>query len=231
MSNAIAESRAAGRLHRQVAHVWACRSAWPCGGGHADTAAGREAWTAVINQLREVDRIFSTYRDDSIISRLGRGELAIDDCPAEVADVLALGRVAEEQSVGAFSIFLPSADGRRRLNPNGVVKGWAAQRASGFLAALDDTDFCLSAGGDIVCHTASTDRLPWRIGIEDPGNPKRLIAMVPIRSGAVATSGTAHRGAHLLDPRTGQPAIGVASVTVVAASLTWEPRPHEKEID
>ena len=76
-------------------------------------------------------------------------------CPPEVAEVLALGSEAEH-SRGAFSIVLPSGDGRRRLDPSGVVKGWAAQRASRWLAALDDTDFCLSAGGDMLCHTAAT---------------------------------------------------------------------------
>jgi thiamine biosynthesis lipoprotein len=86
---------------------------------------------------------------------------------------------------------------------------------------LDDTDFCLSAGGDIVCHTADPSRSAWRIGIEHPLNSKTLIAVVPIRSGAVATSGTAHRGAHLIDPRTGRAPSGVASVTVIASSLTW----------
>ena len=40
-------------------------------------------------------------------------------------------------------------------------------------------------------------------------------------NGAVATSGTAHRGSHLVDARTGLPPAGVASVSVVAASLTW----------
>lgn len=45
--------------------------------------------------------------------------------------------------------------------------------------------------------------------------------MVPVRSGAVATSGTAHRGDHLIDPRTGQPPQATASVTVLEASLTW----------
>jgi len=46
------------------------------------------------------------------------------------------------------------------------------------------------------------------------------VAVVPVHTGAVATSGTAHRGAHLVDARTGRPPLGVASVTVVAASLT-----------
>jgi FAD:protein FMN transferase len=73
-------------------------------GRHTATAEGHEAWLKVINQLREVDQTFSTYRDDSIITRLDRGELLIDECPPEVAEVLKLGRQAERQSDGAFSI-------------------------------------------------------------------------------------------------------------------------------
>ena len=48
-----------------------------------------------------------------------------------------------------------------------------------------------------------------------------MIAVVPLRTGAVATSGTAHRGAHLVDARTGRPPTGVTSVTVIGPSLTW----------
>lgn len=44
---------------------------------------------------------------------------------------------------------------------------------------------------------------------------------MPLRDGAVATSGTAHRGAHLVDARTGLPPAGIAAVTVVHSSLTW----------
>ena len=73
----------------------------------------------------------------------------------------------------------------------------------------------------MVCHTADVERPDWRIGIEHPQHPRTLIAAVPIRSGAVATSGAAHRGQHLLDARTGRPVTGVASVTVIGPSLTW----------
>jgi FAD:protein FMN transferase len=175
----------------------------------------------VITALREVDHIFSTYRADSILNRLDRGELTVEECPTEVAQVLALGEEAERISDGAFSIKLPAGNGRRRLDPSGVVKGWATERASRFLAALDDTDFCLSAGGDMICHATDPSSPAWRIGIEDPHHPKRLIAVVPVHSGAVATSGTAHRGDHLVDPRTGQRPHGIASVTVIGTSLTW----------
>jgi FAD:protein FMN transferase len=206
---------------RRVEHIMGMPVSLALRGRHAATAVGHDAWTAVTQQLRDVDRVFSTYRDDSAISRLDRGDLTVDDCPAEVAEVLALGQEAERQSGGAFSIYLPTVDGRRRLDPSGVVKGWAVQRASQFLTALDDTDFCLSAGGDMVCHTADPGRSAWRIGIEHPFHPKTLIAVVPVRSGAVATSGNAHRGDHVVDARSGQPVRGIASVTVIGRSLTW----------
>ena len=62
------------------------------------------------------------------------------------------------------------------LDPSGVVKGWAAERAATRLADLPDTDYCLSAGGDITCRTLDPDAPPWRVGIEDPHDPTRLVA-------------------------------------------------------
>ncbi len=176
------------------------------------------AWCAVMEDLREVDRVFSTYREDSFVSRLDRGEVVLAQCPPVLAEVLALGEQAERESDGAFRIHLPGPDGRVRLDPSGVVKGWAVERAARFLEALE-VDFCLSAGGDLVCRSVSGEE--WRVGVEDPADPGRLVGVVPVRNGAVATSGTAHRGEHLLDARTGRAPEGVASVTVVASSLTW----------
>ena len=212
------------RVRRHVAHVMGMPISVALRGREAATVVGARAWDSVITELREVDAIFSTYRDDSVINRLDLGQVALRDCPSEVAEVMALGRRAEQESGGAFSVRLPvdsgRPDGPRRLDPSGVVKGWAAERASRHLAALADTDFCLSAGGDIVCRAAA-HREPWRIGIENPHDPTQVIAVVPLHEGAVATSSGTHRGAHLIDARTGRPAAGVAAVTVVGPSLTW----------
>ena len=210
-------------LHRYVEHVMGMPVSLALRGRHADTAEGGAAWTAAMDELREVDRVFSTYRSDSVISRLDRGELDLAGCPPVVGEVLALGVRASAESDGAFSTSLPVPEeptGRRRLDPSGLVKGWAAERAARHLARLDATDYCLSVGGDITCR-ADPRSAPWRIGVEDPHDPARLVAVVPLRTGAVATSGTAHRGAHLVDARTGLAPTGIASVTVVGPSLTW----------
>jgi thiamine biosynthesis lipoprotein len=205
---------------RYVQHAMGMPISLALRGRHTDDAAALAAWADVMDVLRAVDRVFSTYRADSYISRLGRGEIGLEDCPPEVAEVFALAAAAEHDSGGAFSIRLPGPDGRLVLDPSGVVKGWAVERAAASLRELAETDFCLSAGGDMTCRTLDPGARPWRIGVEDPADPRRILAVVPVFTGAVATSGTAHRGGHLVDARTGEAPAGVASVTVVAGSLT-----------
>ncbi|QNE22953.1 FAD:protein FMN transferase [Kribbella qitaiheensis] len=191
-------------------------------GKHTHDTSARSTWNAVIDELREVDRIFSTYRPDSFISRLGRDEIGLADCAPEVSEVLELANQAVELSDGVFSVYLPDADGELIFDPSGVVKGWAVERAARrHLDHLADTDYCLSAGGDLIARTLDPETAPWSIGIEDPLDPTRVVATVPLRTGAVATSGTAHRGTHIVGPRTGLPPYGIASVTVVGDSLAW----------
>ncbi len=205
---------------RYVEHVMGMPISLALRGRHTDDVAATGAWAEVMATLRDVDRVFSTYRSDSAVSRLGRGEIGLEECPPEVAEVVRLGAAAERDSGGAFSIRLPGGNGATVLDPSGVVKGWAVERAAAALCALPGTDFCLSAGGDMTCRTLDPAAPPWRVGIEDPADPRRIRAVVPVFTGAVATSGTAHRGQHLVDARTGRPPEGVASVTVVTASLT-----------
>ena len=156
---------------RYVDHVMGLPISLAVRGRHAADDRARAAWAEVMASLRWVDRVFSTYRPESFVSRLGRGEVEVGDCPAEVAEVLALGEVAERRSHGAFRVRRAGADGQVVLDPTGVVKGWAVERAAAHLESLPDTDFCLSAGGDLVCHVDA---------------PRPLMA-----NGAVSTSATA----------------------------------------
>lgn len=183
-------------------------------GRHAGTPAGAAAWEDVLADLRAVDRDFSAYRPDSWLSRRNAGEDV--PLPTGADDVLALAEQARHESGGAFDVRRGDV-----LDLDGVVKGWAVERASRHLRVLDDTDFCLSGGGDLVCWTADDSHDPWQVGVEDPHDPRRLVARMPVRRGAVATSGTARRGAHIVDARTGLAPVGPASVTVVAPDLTW----------
>jgi FAD:protein FMN transferase len=211
----------AARIHRRVEHLMGMPISLALRGRHARDRQGDAAWGEALTSLREADRVFSTWRTDSVISRLGRGELALDDCPPEVAEVLTLGEEARLASGGAFDVRRPGPGGEPVLDPTGVVKGWAVDRAARVFDDLAETDFCLSAGGDMVCRVVDPASPAWRIGVEDPKTWDRLLAVVPVRNAAVATSGLNRRGAHIVDARTGAVPTGPASVTVVAESLTW----------
>jgi len=213
-------SHAADGTSRYVDHAMGIPISLAMRGRHARSRLGRTAWADAMAELRCLDSMFSTYRRSSVISRLDRAEIGPDDCPAEVAEVFELAARANKETGGAFDIWRKGSDGVRHLDPNGVVKGWAVERASAPLRVLDETAFCLSGGGDMVCRVSSLDSPAWRIGIEHPLDPRRVVAVVPLSNGAIATSGAAHRGGHLVDARSGRPVCGVASVTVVAASLT-----------
>lgn len=207
-------------LERRVVQLMGMPISLALAGRHARSHQGERAWQEALASLRDADAVFSTYRADSALSRLDRGDLDLAACPPEVSEVLAVAEVARVESGGAFDVRRRGPDGRLRLDPSGIVKGWAVDRAARALRTLDETDFCLSAGGDMVCVTARPEAPDWRVGIEDPHDPTRLVAVVPLRNGAVATSGLTHRGAHITDPRTGVTPTALASVTVVAADLT-----------
>ncbi|MFL6062670.1 MAG: FAD:protein FMN transferase [Marmoricola sp.] len=213
-------SGAARKLTRRVEQVMGMPISLAVSGRHATSPKGEAAWAEALASLRDADAVFSTYREDSWVSRLGRGEVAVEDCPAEVGEVLALAETARTSSAGAFDVRLPRLDGTTAFDPSGIVKGWAVDRAATYLRCLEETDFCLSAGGDMVCSTSSPQTPAWRVGIEDPREPSRLLAVVPLHDAAIATSGLAHRGAHIVDPRTGATPETWSSVTVVAEDLT-----------
>lgn len=207
------------RVRRRTVEVMGTVVSLALRGRHASGPAADLAWSGVVASLQEVDRMFSTYRPDSLINRWGRGEVALADAPAALGEVLTLAEEARLASGGAFDIAAVRSPYGGGPDPSGVVKGWAVQRASRLLDALDRTDSCLSAGGDMVCRVRRPDGAAWQIGVEDPNDTTRLIATVPVRDGAVATSGSAHRGAHIVDPLTRAAAGGILQVTVIGHEL------------
>lgn len=173
----------------------------------------------VLAWLHWVDEVFSTYRPDSEISRLATGELTVAACAPEVAEVLELCAQAQTGSGGWFSV-MPAG----RLEPSGMVKGWSIERAHRMLVDGGSRAHAVNGGGDVRCHgTLDPDDPsgdPWQVGVADPLQRGELLAVVR-GPWAVATSGTAERGGHVLDPYTGRPADQLASVTLVGPDMTW----------
>jgi len=178
------------------------------------------AVAAYFADLRRADAIFSTYRADSEISRWERGELTLAAADPLLGRVLARCDQAFTRTSGFFDArSLPDPlGGPPRTDPSGLVKGWAVERATRHLPP--EYGWCVNAGGDIVAH-APAGQPAWRVGIEDPTRDGKILRVVTTRRGAVATSGTRHRGTHIVDPRTGRPPTGVLQVSVLGPQLLW----------
>ena len=172
-----------------------------------------EVARAAFDELHAADAHFNLRNPDSEVSRYARGEL-FDPSP-QLREVLAIADAARHLSGGAFEIELPGSG----LDTDGVVKGWAAQRAADVLRAGGVTSFCLNVGGDVVTGGRPGPGRVWRVGVCSPDDPTQLTAVVELTDGAVATSGTYERGLHVRDGRTGLPAVGLRSATVVAHDL------------
>jgi FAD:protein FMN transferase len=180
-----------------------------------DATTDPAALEEVFAWLRRVDETFSTYKADSQVSRLGRGEIAVADCHPDVGWVL---ERCEEIHTATGGYFDAWASGT--LDPSGFVKGWSIEAASGLLVERGSANHCINAGGDIRLRGEPEPGRPWHAGIAHPLVPGGLTVIVAGRDLAVATSGTAERGLHVIDPHTRRPAAALASVTVVGPELT-----------
>lgn len=175
--------------------------------------------TAAAAELERLEQMFSTFRPSSEISRVHAGSLSLLDCSPEVIDVLDACTWLEHASAGAFSI---RRDHRHdhRIDPAGFVKGWATERASAHFLRQGLQHWSIGVGGDMLMHGQPGDAPHWTVGIADPHRPGKLITMLTVKSGAVATSGIAERGRHVWTA-SGEAANTFASLTVVGPSLCW----------
>lgn len=164
--------------------------------------------------LREVDARFSTYRADSEVCRVDRGELRPAEASADLRAVLARCADLWRETGGSFDAYATG-----RLDPSGYVKGWSAQVASDRLVAAGAPNHCLNAGGDVRVRGLCATGTPWRIGIRHPWDPTATCLVLAGTDLAVATSGSYERGHHVVDPHRGVPAGGLRSVTVVGPDL------------
>jgi thiamine biosynthesis lipoprotein len=122
------------------------------------------------------------------------------------------------------------ADGRLRLDCNGIAQGYTVDVISGFLAAQGVEHFLVEVGGEVFAKNTKPDGSPWKVGIEKPdGSGMHAggeLVTVKLRDRALSTSGNyrkyfIHNGrkySHTMNPQTGFPAMNnLLSATVCAA--------------
>lgn len=204
--------------YHHVEHVMGTAVSFDVRDAAPDHGALREA----IAWLHHVDQTYSPYLADSPISRLGRGEITLDDVDDEITEVLLMCEALNDDTGGAFDAFNVPAPNGTTLDPSGLVKGWSIERAAQILERHGHTDFTINAGGDIAVRGRAAPGTPWTVGIRHPDDRDQYAMILDVTGpAAVATSATYERGAHIIDPRTNQATTDLASVTVVGPDLTW----------
>ncbi|MGT2426689.1 FAD:protein FMN transferase [Amnibacterium kyonggiense] len=174
-------------------------------GDHDAAVAEAIAW------FHDVDRRFSTYRPDSLVSRFGRDAAVLHD--PDLAEVVEACERIRSLSGGAFDARIGAG-----FDPSAFVKGWSVDRAGEILRAHGCEHWSVNAGGDVLVSTPVGHR-PWRIGVQHPFDRGALGTVLEAEHLAVATSARTERGDHIRDPRTGGPAVGAASTTVCGPEL------------
>ena len=180
-----------------------------------DDAADEADIAAVWEWFDQVDQRYSPYRETSELSRLNAGTLAPTEISPEFAQILLRCALTKAETGGWF-------DARRdgRLDPSGLVKGWAIERASELLTARGHRNHFVDAGGDAQASGRRGDGQPWRVGIRNPFNHEEIVKVLVLSDRGVATSGTAARGQHIYNPWRSEPLESdLVSLTVVGPSI------------
>jgi FAD:protein FMN transferase len=164
--------------------------------------------------FRKVDARYSTYKPSSEISQINRG-LPREKWSGEMRAVLDLCEQTKRETDGYFDI-------RRgeKIDPSGLVKGWAIQQAAKTLRKRGVENFYIEAGGDIQTNGTNASDESWRIGIRNPFDEQEIIKVLTASGQGVATSGTYIRGQHIYDPHTPDaPIETVKSLTVIGPNI------------
>lgn len=150
----------------------------------------------------------------------GTGDYAV---PSEEELVLALEKIdytqVEVDSKNS-SVRIPQGF---IMDLGGIAKGFIVDQGIQILRNAKVQRSIINAGGDIGVVGTRPDNQPWRVGVQDPSDPSEIRWILPLNNNSVVTSGDyqrfftkdGQRYHHILNPKTGYPAQGLRSVTVV----------------
>ena len=198
-------------LSRQV-ESWGTVILFELSSQHVSADKLIQAFSEAEKFIYHVDELFSTYKENSIISQLKREEIEISSCSGEVKEVWGLCKKTMELTDGAFNPWLKGFD------PSGLVKGWAAQKCGEIFEKYGVENSLVNAAGDLALRGGllkDGEVTPWEIGIRNPEIKDEIVESFKINTGAIATSGSYEKGAHIYDPFTNLIAIGARSATVI----------------
>lgn len=168
----------------------------------------------VFDYFVTVDERYSTYKPTSEISQINNG-LPKDRWSNEMTQVLKLCEETKRQTNGFFDI-----ERAGKLDPSGLVKGWAIHNAAEQLQEKGVHNFYIEAGGDTEVDGVGETGEPWIVGIRSPFDLSQIIKVIRLSDAAIATSGTYIRGEHIYNPHDSYRAANeVASLSIIGPNI------------
>lgn len=166
------------------------------------------------NYLEKVDFKFSTFNEDSEVNQYSRGELTILDVSEDLLFVISSCFAAKIATDSAFD-----ANGNEQFDPSGFVKGWAVEEGQrNYLTPLfrynEIEAVNLIGGGDMQMTTKQESNWEFKVGVVNPNDTNKIIKMIKLKTGAMATSGISERGNHIIGANK-----DILQVTVIGQSL------------
>lgn len=178
-----------------------------------DSNVTMDVFEEVFDYLISIDERFSTYKKTSEITLYNEGEIAKKDLSNDMKKILELSEKTKMETDGYFDIM---HDGK--IDPSGLVKGWAIYNASLILKKKGYKNFYVEIAGDIEVAGLNSEGEKWSIGIRNPFNKKENIKIVYLKDRGIATSGTYERGEHIYNPKEKKES-ELASITVIGPNI------------
>jgi thiamine biosynthesis lipoprotein ApbE/Na+-translocating ferredoxin:NAD+ oxidoreductase RnfG subunit len=206
-----------------------------------DPSTGRRALEAAFSEVARLERLLSRFLADSELSRVNRlaasGPVAADP---ELIALLQQSLIYSHLTDGAFDVAArPSQRGGYRhlhvdtahatiafgtphlqIDLGAIGKGYAIDQAVAVLKRHGIVAALVSFGSTTYGLGSPPGRDHWRTAIRHPAGRDRAVDVIPLRDRALSTSGNYEQGGHIIDPRSGAPAAGAASASVLAPTAT-----------
>jgi len=182
----------------------------------ADKNADEGIFNKIFSYFQKIDERFSTYKENSEISKINRRELPEKEWSLEMKEIFELAEKTKKETDGFFDIRRPNG----KYDPSGIVKGWAIWQAANILKKKGYKNFYVEAGGDIEVCGKNDKEKPWQIGIRNPFKTNEIVKKLSIENKGIATSGTYARGEHIYNPKNPSEAIeSIVSLTVIGPNI------------
>lgn len=180
-----------------------------------DKKARETDFQTIFSYFKYIDEKFSTYKKTSEIAKINQGLLKKSEYSRDMRTVFRLSEQTKQETNGYFDI-----EHEGKIDPSGLVKGWAIYQAAKLLPKSGLENFYIEAGGDIQIGGKNSKGEYWTIGLRNPFNREEVVKVVKLYDKGIATSGTYIRGQHIYNPKVkGAKLNEVLSLTVIGPNV------------